>query len=72
MQQNINNVSFQARILLKKPNTEIKSYFVVGGSRGSIKKDSLSFFHKTSEPNRLQKLLFGIIKHTKMPSNGGR
>ncbi len=72
MQQNINPISFNARILLKKPNSEIKPYFVVGGSRGSTRKDSLILSGKTREPNWFQKLLFGISKHTKMPSNGGK
>ncbi len=68
MQQNINPINFQARILLKKPNTNIKPNFMIGGSRGTSQMNNHSMPVKTKEPSWLQKLLFGIKKHTKMPS----
>lgn len=72
MQQQVNQVSFGARILFKKPNTEVKPYFVVGGLRGSTKGDSLSVLNKTREANWLQKFMFGLSKYTKLPSGRGK
>ncbi len=69
MQKNIQPISFNARIILKKSKTEIKPYVIIGGINNSSQNSSLLNKTKTRKPSWLIKFLFGIKKNTKLPSN---
>ena len=59
----INNISFNARMVFKKPKVEVKPYVVNNVLMSDSKRTSA-----LKNPSWFTKLLFGIKKQIKLPS----
>ena len=65
MYNNIQPINFKARLVFKRPKTDIKPYINIGGLRSN----RINFSKKPKPPSLFEKLIFGIKKHTKLPTN---
>ena len=68
MQNNIQNINFGARLVFKQPKSKLKDFIII---ENTISLPAV-FTQRKTEPNQLQKLLFGIRKKIKLPTFEGQ